>query len=131
MAVDAATDGLQVEGLRIAAGERVLVHDVSLRIGAGELVALVGSSGSGKTVTARALLGMLPFQPGRVGGTITVRSGGRVLQPSTEADFRSLRGGTIGMLWQDARAALDPLWTIAAQVREAIALSGASEPPEA
>lgn len=123
-------DELRISHLRVAAGARVLVEDASLHVGAGELVALVGSSGSGKTLTARAALGMLPFRPGRVGGEVLLRLGSRELRPSSEADFAAIRGGVVGMLWQDARGALDPLWTVERQVAEAAGLSGAAEPVE-
>ncbi len=124
-------DALVADGLRIVAGAHTLVESASLRVGAGEIVALVGASGSGKTVTARALLGMVPFAPGRVAGTITVTVGGVTSTPRTEADFRPLRGGAIGLLWQDARAALDPLRTVGAQVSAAARLAGAPTPPDA
>ncbi len=116
-------DALVAEGLRIVAGARTLVEDATLRVGAGEIVALVGASGSGKTVTARALLGMVPFAPGRVAGRVAVTVDGRTTTPRTEADFRPLRGGAVGLLWQDARAALDPLRTVGAQVRAAARLA--------
>ncbi|MFZ5475513.1 MAG: ATP-binding cassette domain-containing protein [Myxococcota bacterium] len=119
---------LVARGLRVAAGDRVLVHDASFRVGGGELVALVGSSGSGKTVTARALVGLLPFSPGRVAGELVLRDDDATLRPSTEADFRVVRGAWVGLLWQDARGALDPLWTVGRQVEEAARLSGAAEP---
>lgn len=109
----------------------MLVRDATLRVGAGELVALVGSSGSGKTLTARALLGLLPTGVRQVAGGVRVTVAGVVHAPRNERDFRQLRGGAVGMLWQDARGALDPLWTVRRQVIEAARLSGASEPPEA
>lgn len=124
-------DELVAEGLRIVAGAQTLVYDATLRVGAGEIVALVGPSGSGKTVLARALLGMLPFSPGRVTGTLTVTVDGRTATPRTEAEFRPLRGGAIDLLWQDARAALDPLRTIGAQVSAASRLTGLPAAPEA
>ncbi len=117
-------DELVAEHLRIVAGPRTLVEDASVRVGAGEIVALVGSSGSGKTMTARALLGLVPVAPGVVDGRIRVTTGGRTVTPTTEGDFRPLRGGTIGLLWQDARGALDPLRTVGAQVAEAARLAG-------
>jgi len=121
-------DELVAEGLRIDAGARTLVEDASFRVGAGEIVALVGSSGSGKSVTARALLGMLHFAPGRVSGRIAVTLGGMTTTPRTDADFRPLRGGALGLLWQDARAALDPLLTVGAQVLAAARLAGDPSP---
>ena len=121
-------DELVAEGLRIDAGARTLVEDASFHVGAGEIVALVGSSGSGKTVTARALLGMIPFAPGRVAGRVAVTVGGVTTTPRTDADFRPLRGGAVGLLWQDARAALDPLRTVGAQVLAAARLAGITPP---
>jgi ABC-type dipeptide/oligopeptide/nickel transport system ATPase component len=123
-AAGAGTDAVVADGLRIAAGSRVLVEDASFRVGAGDIVALVGSSGSGKTVTGRALLGLLPFAPGVVGGAVRVTLHGRTTVPRSDADFRPLRGGGLGMLWQDARAALDPLRSIGRQVRDAARLAG-------
>ncbi|MDP2310601.1 MAG: ATP-binding cassette domain-containing protein [Pseudomonadota bacterium] len=123
-------DELVATGLRIVAGAHTLVHDATFRVGAGEIVALVGASGSGKTVTARALLGMLPFSPGCVAGTLAVTVNGATSTPRTEAEFRPLRGGAIGLLWQDARAALDPLRTVGAQVSAAATLAGAPAAPD-
>lgn len=123
-------DELVADGLRIVAGTHTLVQDATLRVGAGEIVALVGASGSGKTVTARALVGMVPFAPGRVAGTVSVTIDGQTTSPRTEADFRALRGGAIGLLWQHARAALDPLRTVGAQVSEAARLARTPTAPE-
>jgi ABC-type dipeptide/oligopeptide/nickel transport system ATPase component len=123
-------DELVLERLRVAAGARTLVDDATLRVGAGEIVALVGASGSGKTLTARAALGLLPFTPGWVGGQIRVTTEGRVFTPRAEADFRALRGGVLGLLWQDARGALDPLRTVGAQVTAASRLAGDTGRPE-
>lgn len=117
-------DALVAEHLRIVAGTRAVVEDASLRVGAGEIVALVGASGSGKTLTARALLGLVPFAPGLVSGRVTVTVDGRTHYPSTEANFRVLRGGAVGLLWQDARGALDPLRTVGAQILAASRLTG-------
>mgnify|MGYP003336029733 CR=1 FL=1 len=123
-------DELCAEALRIVAGRTTLVESASLTIPAGEVVALVGSSGSGKSVTARALLGLLPFQPGLVVGRIHVTANGQTWNPRSPADFRPLRGGIVGLLWQDARAALDPLRTVGAQVAEAIHLAHGRGRPE-
>lgn len=121
---------LALSGLRVVAGGRALVEDVSLTVGAGELVALVGSSGSGKTLTARAIVGLLPTGTTRAGGELRIRWPGGEATPRVEADFARLRGGVLGLLWQDARAALDPLWTVGRQVAEAAHLAGETEPPD-
>ncbi len=116
-------DSLGVERLRIAAGQRVLVDGATLRVDAGEIVALVGSSGAGKTLVSRALLGLLPFRPGVIGGEVRITLGGVTTALHTPAAFRPIRGAAVGMLWQDARAALDPLRTIARQVADAARLA--------
>ena len=110
--------------LRVEAGARRVLDGVSFTLEAGEIVALVGESGSGKSVTARALLGLLPFRPGWTGGEITVVRAGERRPIRTEADFVGLRGDVLGLLFQDARAALDPLWSVGRQVVEAARLGG-------
>lgn len=123
-------DELVAEELRVVAGTTTLVESASLRIGEGEVVALVGASGSGKSVTARALLGLLPFSPGLVGGRVRATVGAQTWTPRTPAEFRPLRGSVVGLLWQDARAALDPLRNVGQQVAEAIRLAGGKGRPE-
>lgn len=120
---------LRAERLRILAGAHTVIEDASLHVAAGEIVALVGASGSGKSLTARALLGLLPFAPGRVGGEVRLTLDGRTFTPRTETDFRPLRGAAVGLLLQDARGALDPLRTVGAQVAEAIRLARSDERP--
>ena len=114
---------LRVDGLRVEHHGRAVVADATVSLRAGQIVALVGSSGSGKTMTARALLGLVPLRPGVVGGRICFEVDGTTYTPRAEADFRPLRGSVVGMLWQDARGALDPLRTVGAQLREAATLA--------
>lgn len=109
------------------AGARAVLADVSFSLAAGEIVALVGESGSGKSMTARAVLGLLPFRPGWTRGTITIDDPGGRRPVRTENDFVALRGDVLGLLFQDARAALDPLWTVGRQVTEAARLGGGTE----
>lgn len=96
------------------------VEEASFRVRSGETMALVGESGCGKTATALSILRLLPR-----GGKIEsgeVRFRGRELRTLSEDEMRALRGAEIGMVFQDPLAALDPLWTIGSQVREAVAL---------
>jgi len=105
--------------------ELELITGVSLDIGPGEIVCLVGESGSGKTLTGRAVLGLLRRNPRmRVGGSVTF--GGRELTTLPEGKLRRIRGGQIGMIFQDPAAALDPVIRVGDQIAEAIAAHGAA-----
>lgn len=115
---------LRVDGLVVRAGEQTLLEGVDLVVPAGQVVAMVGSSGSGKSLTTRAILGLLPFRPGRVAGSVLLADGMNTVDARTEADFARLRGGAIGLLFQDARASLDPVWTIGRQIRAVSRLAG-------
>ena len=120
---------LRVEGLTVRAGARTLLDGVDLQLRTGEVVGMVGSSGSGKSVTTRAILGLLPFQPGRVAGSVLLADGMNTVDARTEADFAALRGGAVGLLFQDARASLDPMWTVGRQLRAVSALAGGDGDP--
>lgn len=106
---------LRVHQLSVRSAERPLVQEVSLTVRTGEVVALVGPSGSGKTLTLRGALDVLPFRPGRVGGEVSIDG-----KPQPD---RSLRAA-VGLLFQEARASLDPLRTLGAQLTHAARLAG-------
>jgi peptide/nickel transport system permease protein len=113
---------LDVDGLRIAfpspTGPVEVVHGLSLRVAASERVAIVGESGSGKSVLARAIVGLLPAP-----GVITagaVRFDGRELRTCSGRELRALRGGDIGMVFQDPLATLDPLRSIGRQITDVV-----------
>ncbi len=113
---------LAVEGLTVAfpgrpAAVRV-VRDVSFTVGRGEMVGLVGESGCGKTLTALALLGLVP-EPGRVVAG-RARLGGDDLLALSEAERRRFRGGRVAMVFQEPMTALDPVYTIGFQIAEAV-----------
>lgn len=82
-------------------------------------MAVVGESGSGKTQLARALLG-LPPGGGKISGRLAY--GGRNLLELSEGQWRSVRGGEVGLVFQEPAWAFDPVRTIGAQIQEAIAL---------
>ncbi len=141
------TDRLQLEGLRIVAGETALVHDVDLTLEAGEILALVGASGSGKTLSARSVLGLPGPRPGVVAASLAIHANGTVHRPyeglaeavaagrpgrywrRAAQAFAPVRGHLVGYMAQDARGALDPLWTVERQLREALELGGQAETP--
>jgi oligopeptide/dipeptide ABC transporter ATP-binding protein len=113
---------LAVSGLRVTlAGGVDVVDDVSLEIGDGEIVGMVGESGSGKTMTALSVLRLLPKRA-RLQGTIELD--GQDLTRMDEAELRSVRGSRIGMVFQEPVAALNPVFTVGAQLGAAIRAHG-------
>ena len=102
---------LAVSGLRI--GD--LVRDVSFEIGAGERVGLIGESGSGKSLTALSIMGLLPEEL-RASGS--VRLGGRELLGMSEKDLSRLRGDELAMVFQEPMTALNPAMRVGRQVTE-------------
>jgi peptide/nickel transport system ATP-binding protein len=112
---------LEIENLRVVydgpAGPVRAVDGASLAVEEGETYALVGESGCGKTATALAIL-RLP-EPGRIaGGRISFE--GRDLLALPESEMRRVRGARIGMVFQEAAAALNPVMRIGTQVGEAL-----------
>ena len=100
------------------------VDGVSFHIEAGETLGLIGETGSGKSVTAQALMGMVPH-PGRVeGGQILLQVNGQpvdlVACPDRGPEIRRLRGGEIAMVFQDPVSSLTPVRTIASQLGETV-----------
>jgi oligopeptide/dipeptide ABC transporter ATP-binding protein len=115
---------LQVENLAVHFGPVArpvrAVEGVSFDVRLGETVALVGESGCGKTVTALALARLLPEPSARyVSGSILLL-GTDVLR-ADERELRRLRGGRIAYIFQEPAAALNPVYTVGFQIREALA----------
>jgi peptide/nickel transport system ATP-binding protein len=109
---------LEVENLTIAFPALTPVLDLSFSIDAGETLALVGESGSGKSLTALSLLRLLP-EDARVRAD-ALRFDGRDLDGLTAREFRRLRGGEIGMVFQEPMTALNPVLTVGEQIAEAL-----------
>jgi oligopeptide transport system ATP-binding protein len=111
-----AIDDLQVE-FRTDEGVVKAVDGVTYRLEKGEVLAVLGESGSGKTVHARAILRILDSPPAHVtGGTARLRD--IDLFTLDEADMREVRGAKIAMLFQDPHTALDPVYTVGEQLIE-------------
>jgi peptide/nickel transport system ATP-binding protein len=101
-------------------GERDVyaLNGVDIVLQQGEVLGLLGESGSGKSVTLRALLRMLPARRTEVSGTIRV-AGEDVLTLDEDA-LEKLRGGTVSMVFQEPMLALDPVYTIGDQIAETV-----------
>jgi peptide/nickel transport system ATP-binding protein len=101
-------------------GERDVyaVNGVDITLGPGEVLGLLGESGSGKSVTLRALLRMLPSRHSNVAGSIRI-AGDDVLAMN-DAAIERLRGGVAAMIFQEPMLALDPVFTIGHQIAETV-----------
>jgi ABC-type dipeptide/oligopeptide/nickel transport system ATPase component len=104
---------------RTGAGIVRAVDSVSYSVDAGETVAVVGESGSGKSVTALSVLRLIPDPPGRITAG-TVSFAGRDLLSLSEPDMREIRGGEIGMVFQEPMTSLNPVLTIGRQITETL-----------
>ena len=102
-----------IRQLNIAINGKPIVDDVDLDIADGERVGLVGSSGSGKSMIARAMMGLLPATAQVTG---SVELGGTQVIGASDAAVADLRGRYVGMVFQNPSAALNPVMTVAQQV---------------
>ena len=114
---------LTVTDLRVtldtARGPAEALRGVSLQLQRGQTLGLIGESGCGKSITALALMGLLP-EGARVAGSI--RFEGRELTTLDEAALCRLRGDRIGMVFQEPMTALNPLHTVGRQIAESLRL---------
>ncbi|MGH6875411.1 MAG: ATP-binding cassette domain-containing protein, partial [Aestuariivirgaceae bacterium] len=115
---------LEISGLSIEfpgrTGPRRVVERVSLTVAPGEIVAIIGESGSGKTLTALSVLGLLPRQAIIRGGSILLK--GHPLIGLDPEERRRILGDRIAFVPQDALRALNPTLTVADQVGEPFVL---------
>ena len=111
-----AVEGLSVE-FQVRAGVVEAVNGLSYTLGEGETLAILGESGSGKSVSAQAVMGIIDSPPGFVTGG-SVRFRGVDLLRLAERDRRKVRGQRIAMIFQDALTALNPVFTVGWQIGE-------------
>lgn len=103
---------LEVTGLSVGG----ILEDVSFTVGPGERVGIIGESGSGKSMTALAVLGLLPDGM-RATGSVSLA--GREILNLPDKKMRALRGSKVAMVFQEPMTALDPMMTVGRQVGEA------------
>ncbi|MFF0431538.1 ABC transporter ATP-binding protein [Streptomyces sp. NPDC004327] len=123
---DTAPPTLDIRGLRLTlpGTARPVLDGVDLTVGPGETVALVGESGSGKSLTSRTALGLLPPRATTEGAVLV--EGHDVLTASAER-LGALRTGTLAMIYQDPRAALNPLRRIGDFLTESVGAATATD----
>ena len=119
---------LSITNLSLSINGTPILRDVSLSVNTGEIVAVTGESGSGKSLTALASMGLLP-KGSQATGTITLE--GQDLLTTSEADLCNIRGNNIGMVFQEPMTALNPVQTIGAQVAETILIHGSTSKSDA
>ena len=116
---------LDVQDLRVAFGDKEVVHGISFQIAQGEKLALVGESGSGKTISALALLRLV--EGGQITGSVQLSgpqpsTSARSLLSLQEREMRAIRGQDIAMIFQEPMTALNPLITVGRQIAEVLQL---------
>jgi len=115
--MDAAKPLLSVDRLTIDIGGANVVDDVSFTVAPGKVMALVGESGCGKSLTSYAMLGLLPPAAKRTAGRIMLEN--TDLAALSERQLRKARGKDISIIFQEPSASLDPLTTVGSQIAEA------------
>lgn len=117
LSVEHLTAGFEMGGRFVAA-----VNNVSFHVDAGETLCLVGESGSGKSVTALSIIRLLQ-PPGRI-ASASIRLKGRELMSLDERQMERVRGAEIGFIFQEPMTALNPVFTVGAQIEETLRVHG-------
>ena len=96
-----------------------VIDDLSFDLAPGETLSLVGESGCGKTITALAVMGLIPSPPGRIAaGSISLA--GEDLVQATDSRMREIRGNEVSMVFQEPMTSLNPVFTIGEQIGETL-----------
>ncbi|MFK0386831.1 ABC transporter ATP-binding protein [Agrobacterium sp. NPDC090273] len=118
---------LEVRNLSVefhtASGVVHAVKDISYHIDRGETLAILGESGSGKSVSSSAIMNLIDMPPGRISGGQILLDGRDLLTMPTEAR-RGINGKRIAMIFQDPLSHLNPVYTVGWQIREAMTTHG-------
>jgi len=108
---------LEVSDLKLSIGSTPILHGLDFTVDAGQVLGIIGESGSGKSMTALSIMRLLPAGSTRTG---QIKLDGTDLLVKSERDMCAVRGKNIGMVFQEPMTALDPLKTIGDQVAETI-----------
>ena len=119
---------LAVENLSLSIRGARVVDGVAFSVAAGEVLAIVGESGCGKSLTAAAVMRLLPGSVRQESGVAWL--GGRDIMALPERAMRGLRGAELSMIFQEPQAALDPLSPVGVQIAEALRLPAAAARPK-
>jgi ABC-type glutathione transport system ATPase component len=104
-------------GFRTGAGFKPVLHDVSFALPEGKLTAIVGETGSGKTILALSMMGLAASTFVKTGGSIEYA--GADISAYDDRAYRGIRGGEFAMVFQDARAGLNPVLSVGKQLVDA------------
>jgi peptide/nickel transport system ATP-binding protein len=119
---------LEVKDLSLSIGPYPILRDIDISVDAGEILGIIGESGSGKSMTALSIMQLLP-SGARNGGSIKLD--GVEIVGRAEADMVAMRGRDIGMVFQEPMTALNPVKTIGDQVAETVLVHGKASREEA
>lgn len=106
---------LEVNNLVIRFGEKIVVNDVSFALDAGERLGIIGESGSGKTITSLAIMGLLPETATATG---SIRFDGKELLSLNDREMSVYRGNRMGMVFQEPLTSLNPLMRVGKQIAQ-------------
>ncbi len=121
------TPVLAIENLSLSIAGVPVVDGINLGVDAGEVMALVGESGCGKSITSAAVMRLLPGAVSQTAGDI--RLAGESLSRLSERQMQAMRGRRLSMIFQEPQAALDPLSTIGTQIAESLRQSARAARP--
>ena len=111
---------LQID-FRTRAGVAHVLDGIDFSLSKGEILGIVGESGCGKSMTALAIMGLIPSPPGKVSGGEIVYRGENLLK-ATKERMRRIRGNRISMIFQEPMTALNPVFTVGDQIAESVVL---------